>query len=69
VAICTNRFINDRPNVLITNADKGSITVVLDKGAYVSKMKEILSHINTCEIVNKDLIKKLTQDLYKLLVR
>jgi len=69
VAICTNRFINDRPNVLITNADKGSVTVVLDKDAYVSKMKEILSDINTCEIVNKDLIKKLTQDLHKLLVR
>ncbi|KAG5309967.1 MOS1T transposase, partial [Pseudoatta argentina] len=72
-----NRFYNnfpspnftDNPNILITNADKGSVTVILDKDAYVSKMKEILSDTNTYEIVNKDPIKKLTQDLRTLLVR
>ena len=34
------------------------------KDAYVSKMEKILSDTNTYEIVNKDPIKKLTQDLH-----
>ena len=65
----TKRFINNHPNILITNADKGSVTVALDKDAYVSKMEEILSDTNTYAIVNKDPSKKLTQDLRTLLVR
>lgn len=52
-----NRFINDHPNILITNADKVSGTV-LDKDS--SKMEEILSDTNTYEIINKDPSKKLT---------
>ena len=62
-------FINNHLNILNTNADKGNITVALDKNAYVSKMEEILSDTNTYAFVNKDPNKKLTRDLRTFLVR
>ncbi|KYQ48744.1 hypothetical protein ALC60_12250, partial [Trachymyrmex zeteki] len=64
----TKKFINDHPNILIRNTDKGNATVVLDKDVYVSKMEEILSDTNTYQLINKDPIKKLIQDLRVLLV-
>ena len=65
----TKSFINNHPNILITNADKGNITVALDKDAYVSRMEEILSDTSTYAFVNKDPSKKLTRDLRTFLVR
>ncbi|KYN15798.1 hypothetical protein ALC57_11970, partial [Trachymyrmex cornetzi] len=65
----TNKFINNHPNILITNADKGNVTVVLDKDTYITKMEEILSDSNTYEVIARDPIRRLTQDLRALLVR
>ena len=64
----TKRFINDHPNILITNADKGNVTVALNKDSYVSRMEEILSDTSTYALVDKDPSTKLTRDLRAFLV-
>ena len=38
----TREFINDNPNVLITKANKGNITVMLNRDEYTFKMEAIL---------------------------
>jgi len=40
----TKIFINDHSNLLI--ADKGNVTVILDKDLYISKMEEVLSNVD-----------------------
>ncbi|KYN07871.1 hypothetical protein ALC62_01155 [Cyphomyrmex costatus] len=65
----TKKFINEHHNLLITNADKGNVTVFLDRNTYLSKMEDILSDRDTYEIIDRDPTKKLTQDLRALLVR
>jgi len=42
---------------------KDNVTVALDKNIYMSKMEEILSDVDTYQRIQKDPIKKLTQDL------
>ncbi|KYQ51610.1 hypothetical protein ALC60_09284 [Trachymyrmex zeteki] len=54
---------------IVTKADKGNVTVALNKDNYIEKMEEIVSDNNTYEVINKDPIKKLTSDLRSLLVR
>ncbi|XP_018361291.1 PREDICTED: uncharacterized protein LOC108760020 [Trachymyrmex cornetzi] len=67
--LVTKKFISDHPNLLITNADKGSVTVILDNNVYIEKMEEILSDLNTYEKITNDPTKKVTRDLRVLLVR
>ncbi|KAG5305534.1 MARF GTPase, partial [Acromyrmex insinuator] len=64
MAISSKKFINDHLNILITNANKGNITIVLNKDSYILKMEEILSDVDTYTIINKDSTKKLIQDLH-----
>ena len=44
----TKIFINDHSNLLI--ADKGNVTVILDKDLYISKMEEVLSNVDIYSI-------------------
>ena len=55
--------------MLITNADKNNVTIVLDKDSYISKVEGILSDVDTYSIISRDPTKKLTQDLRMLLIR
>ena len=57
----TKKFINDHPDILIT-MHKDNVTVALDKNIYISKMEEILFDVDTYQRIQKDPIKKLTQD-------
>ncbi|XP_018351978.1 PREDICTED: uncharacterized protein LOC108754279 [Trachymyrmex septentrionalis] len=64
---CT--LVSAHPNIIFTHADKGNITVVMDKDAYMNKMTTLLSDVDTYVLVNKDPAKKLTTALRSMLTR
>jgi len=64
----TKKFVKDNNNLIITRADKGNTTVVIDKIDYKQKMLTMLSDTNTYKIIKKDLSRKITEDLRTLLV-
>ena len=55
--------------LLITRADKGSTTVILNSKDYNDKMDEILSGNNTYITIKKDSTSKLTMEIRTLLTR
>ncbi|KYN20065.1 hypothetical protein ALC57_07591 [Trachymyrmex cornetzi] len=63
------KFINNHPDILITRADKGNTTVVLNRNDYNSKMYEILNDNNTYINVTKDPTNKLTIEIRTILIR
>jgi len=52
----TNSFCKNNPDIIFTRADKGNVTVALNKTVYNKKMEELLQDKNTYEIVKKNLI-------------
>jgi len=62
----TKEFIKNHPELLITKADKGNVTVAMEHCNCKEKM-EVLSDKNTYQIINKDLTRKLIGDLKKSL--
>lgn len=65
----TKRFINNNPEIIITRADKGNITVAIDKKTYEQKMLELLEDKDTYIIVKKDPTNKLINNVHDLLSR
>ncbi|KAM0728324.1 hypothetical protein ACS0PU_005106 [Formica fusca] len=62
-------FFKQHDNLIVTHADKGNITVVLDKQEYFHKIEEMLMDTNTYNIIKKDPTKNLTSRLRDLLSR
>ncbi|XP_071576894.1 uncharacterized protein [Temnothorax nylanderi] len=52
---------------MITRADKGNVTVVLDGSDYLNKMNSMLSDENTYIVLRKDPTRKITKELNNLL--
>jgi len=50
----TNKFIKNNLNIIFTRADKGNITVALEKSEYLNKIEEMLNDTETYEKVNKN---------------
>jgi len=50
----TKNFIHKNPEIIFTRADKGNITVALNKNNYIKKVEEVLSDINTYTLIKKD---------------
>jgi len=63
----TKQFCRDNHNLIFSKADKGNITVVLDKEHYINEMNDLLKDINTYMIVNKNPIKSIERDLNNFL--
>ncbi|KYN16564.1 hypothetical protein ALC57_11073 [Trachymyrmex cornetzi] len=61
------KFVSNHPDLLITRADKGNTTVLLDLNDYNSKMHEILSDHDTYIIINKNPINKIMTEIRTLL--
>ena len=62
-------FLKEHPEIILTRADKGNVTVALDKGDYTHKMNVMLSDRSTYEVLHKDPTRKITSDLHDLLTR
>ncbi|XP_024891393.1 uncharacterized protein LOC112467144 [Temnothorax curvispinosus] len=69
LSIVTKNFLEDNPNLLLTRADKGNVTVALDRDKYITKMEELLGDKETYKVVTKDPTRKLTTRARELLTR
>jgi len=65
----TKKFIKSNPNLIFTRADKGNITVALNKLDYINRIEDIFKDNETYIKINKDPLKKLTSDIRCLLTR
>jgi len=62
-----NKFIKNNPNIIFTRADKGNITVALNKTEYLNTIDNMLKDTETYSVINKESIKKLTKEIQELL--
>jgi hypothetical protein len=62
-------FCRLNPDVIFTRADKGNVTVSLDKNTYLTQMKELLNDTNTYTIVKKNPVTSIEKCLNKTLKR
>jgi len=62
-------FIKKNPDVIFTRADKGNITVALNREDYINNITNMLEDVNTYTKIKKDPINNMTCNLRKLLIR
>jgi len=65
----SKRFLNDNPELILTKADKGNITVALNKKEYMKDINEMLKDTNTYSKLTKNPLNKLTSSVRELLAR
>lgn len=65
----TKEFTVSHPNIIFTRADKGNVTVALDKDIYILKIKDMLSDNETYTEIQRDPTNKLTKSLTDMLTR
>jgi len=56
-------FYKNNSNIIFPRADKGNITVVLNKNYYISKMDKLLSDKMTHSIIKKNSATSIERDL------
>ncbi|XP_011869607.1 PREDICTED: uncharacterized protein LOC105562989, partial [Vollenhovia emeryi] len=61
------RFLRDNDDVFVTRADKGQVTVIMDRDDYNKRMTEMLNDQSTYKQVKKDPTKSLTSKLNSLI--
>jgi len=64
-SLCSE-FLHDNDDLLVTKADKGQVTVVMDRCDYVNKMESLLGDQSTYRELKKDPIRKLTNKINTL---
>jgi len=57
------QFLTNNPNLILTKADKGNITVALNKTFYTDKIKDILQNIHTYSKITKNPLNKMVSSL------
>ncbi|XP_024880434.1 uncharacterized protein LOC112460135, partial [Temnothorax curvispinosus] len=60
------KFLRDKQDIFVTKADKGQITVVMEKTDYNNRMTDLLNDESTYRKLKKDPISQLTTKLNKL---
>lgn len=63
----TLKFCHNNPNIIYTRADKGNVTVALNKSDYVSKVEDLLSDKNTYTTIKKNPCSSIDKELNSLL--
>lgn len=66
---CYEKFLSEHPDIIVIRADKGNVTVALDRANYLNKMSVMLGDRNTYVIVNRDPINKISNCLNDLINR
>jgi len=64
----TKKFVCENPEIIFTRADKGNITVALNKNDYIKKMEELLNYTTTYTLITRDpstSVEKKLNDLLK----
>ncbi|XP_067639481.1 uncharacterized protein [Eurosta solidaginis] len=65
----TKRFLKQNKQLIILNADKGNVTVVMDKKEYDSKIQTVVNDISTYRVLKRDPTNKLQQKNNELVQR
>jgi len=65
----TRSFCKENKNTIFTKADKGNITVALDRDHYINSIKLLLKDSTTYEKIPKNPVKNLEQKLNNILKR
>jgi len=65
----TKHFIKNHPNLILTRADKGNVTVALDKNEYIKKIESMLQDQETYLNIKNNPINKITNLARGLLTR
>jgi len=60
-------FCTNNENIIFTKADKGNITVALEKTYYIDSVNTMLKDSTTYEIIEKNPVKKVEQKLNSIL--
>ncbi|XP_036317636.1 uncharacterized protein LOC118732613 [Rhagoletis pomonella] len=55
----TKKFLNNNKQLLVLNADKGNVTVVMEKSEYDAKMQVLVNDIATYRVLKRDPTNKL----------
>jgi len=63
----TKHFCQNNRNIIFTRADKGNVTVAIDRVSYINKVEEILKDNNTYTVVNRNPIKFIENNLNNML--
>jgi len=63
----SNMFNINNQNVIFTRADKGNITVAIDRISYISKVEELLNDDNTYTVVKRNPIRSIENKLNNVL--
>jgi len=63
----TKHFCQNNRNIIFTRADKGNVTVAIDRVTYINKVEEILKDNNTYTVVDKNPIKSIENNLNNML--
>lgn len=50
----TKKFLKDHPDILVSKADKGNTTVLINKTDYIDKISDMLEDNTTYKCINKD---------------
>jgi len=61
------KFLKNNNDIFVTKADKGQVTVFMDKSEYVNQMEAILSDDSTYKILKNNPLRKITAGLDGLL--
>jgi len=65
----TRQFIKKHPNLILTKADKGNVTVALNRDDYIYKIEAMLQDQDTYTSITYNPIKKITNEARNLLMR
>jgi len=63
----TKRFCRENQNIIFTRADKGNVTVAMNKEFYIHKIEEILNDEHTYTVVTRNPIKSIENNLNNIL--
>jgi len=67
LTLATKKVLNSNKNLILTRADKGNVTVALDKDKYVREVENLLMDTDTYMVVERSPVKKLTNSLREIL--
>jgi len=59
--------LKDNKDLFVTKADKGQVTVIMDKRTYIEKMNKTLDDDNTYKQIKKDPLRTITNKTNNLL--
>lgn len=65
----TKQYLKENPDILVLNADKGNVTVLMNKNDYIHKMETLLNDNGTYQILKEDPTNKIEAKCNRLITQ